>query len=246
MITQNATFLKGLRLLLDHLFQRYVDFRRGNWQIEKHCYKPSDTILLTFDDYASATQTERLIATLEKHQVRAMFFLQGDWASEYPELVARLRNAGHIIGNHTLTHPNLRTLSDQEVEHQIGGEPFARPWFRPPYGSYDKRVRAIARRLGYVICYWTIDSHDWTGHATKQDIVERVLPRLHKGAVILLHAHIEATIDVLPQLIKGIQDRGYQLDSFSDPLWDAKGSPLRQGRRPQTQSDEQPASTIDS
>lgn len=246
MIPSNAIFLKGLRRPLDALFQRYVDLRRGNWQIEKHCYKRSDTILLTFDDYASAAQTDRLLATLERHNVRAMFFFQGDWAGEHPELVARFKAAGHIVGNHTLTHPDLYTLSDEEVERQIGGEPVAQPWFRPPYGNYDKRVRAIAQRLGYAICYWTIDSHDWDGPSTPAKILGRVLPRLHRGAVILLHAHIEATIAVLPKLINEIQRQGYRLDSFSDPLWGVTGLTPQQSLQPQTQSDAPQASTIDS
>lgn len=200
----------------------YVDLRRGNWQIEKHCYKKSDTILLTFDDYASADQTERIIKILEKYQVRALFFVQGDWATEHPELVTRFQKAGHIIGNHTFTHADLRTLSDEQAAQEISGQPLAQPWFRPPYGSYDRRIRTIARQHGYVVCYWTIDSQDWTGHATPQSIIERIGPRLHKGAVILLHAHIEATITALPQLIQQIEQKGYRLDSPNDPLWKPK------------------------
>ena len=231
MIPSNSNFLKALRSPFDHLFQRYVDVRRGNWQIEKRCYKTSDTILLTFDDYASAEQADHLLKTLQEYDVRAMFFFQGDWATEHPDLLKRFADAGHIIGNHTLTHPNLRTLSDAEIERQIGGEPHAQPWFRPPYGSYGKRVRRIARSLGYVVCYWTVDSHDWNGRATPESILQRVLPRLHKGATILLHAHIEATIEVLPELIEEIQKRGYRLDSFSDPLWSPEASTDQPARR---------------
>ena len=223
MIPSNVKILKAFRTLFDRAFQRYVDLRRGNWQAEKRCYKRSDTILLTFDDYASANQTERLIKILGTYQVRAMFFFQGDWTLKHPELIARFRDAGHIIGNHTRTHADLRTLSDRQVTEQIDCEPHAQPWFRPPYGSYDRRVRQIAKRLGYVVCYWTIDSQDWTGNATPQSIQERVIPRLHKGAVILLHAHIEATISVLPELIRQIKLQGYKLDSFSDPTWTPKG-----------------------
>lgn len=222
MIPSNVKILKTLRTPLDFLFQRYVDMRRGNRQAEKRCYKKSDTILLTFDDYASADQAERLIDVLAKHGVRAMFFFQGDWATEHPELIARFGQAGHLIGNHTFTHANLRTLTDAQVEQEINREPVAQPWFRPPYGSYDSRVRAIAKRNGYVICYWTIDSQDWAGHATPQSILDRVIPRLHKGAVILLHAHIEATITALPQLIEQIERHNYKLDSFNDPLWKPK------------------------
>lgn len=211
--------MKPLKTAFDRLFQRYVDIRRGNRQAEKYCYKKTNSVLLTFDDYASADQTTRILKILDEHQVRGMFFFQGDWATKQPDLVQRFRDAGHIIGNHTFTHADLRTLSDAAAEQEIGREPFAQPWFRPPYGSYDRRIRNIAKRLGYVVCYWTIDSQDWTGHATPQSILDRIIPRLHKGAVILLHAHIEATIETLPQLIVEIKQRGYRLDSLSDPTW---------------------------
>lgn len=224
--------------LADQAFQRYVDWRRGNRAEEKRCYKTTDTILLTFDDYASAEQAGAIIGLLKQHQVRAMIFAQGNWAIESAGVLEQFRAAGHIIGNHTFTHADLRFLSDEAIVRELSQGPHEQPWFRPPYGSYDRRVRNLAHQLGYVICYWSIDSHDWTGQATPQSILDRVLSRLHPGAVILLHAHVDATIAALPQLIAGIQARGFRLDSLNDPLWRPPAS-LPQPLRPrQTPDDE--------
>lgn len=219
----SAEQFRGVRRALNSIFQRYVDIRRGNRQAEKHCYKKTDTILLTFDDYGSAEQLQHILTTLKRYQVRAMFFLQGDWVVEHPDLFDKIREAGHIVGNHTFSHANLGTLTADEVKHEIGRQPVAQPWFRPPYGSYNRKVRKILSDHGYVVCYWTVDSHDWSGHATEESILNRVLPRLHRGAVVLLHAHIQATVNVLPLLIEQIQQRGYRLDGFSDPLWLPRG-----------------------
>ncbi len=203
-------------------FQKYVDWRRGNRPAEKRCYKTTDTILLTFDDYASADQTNRLIDILAAAKVRAMFFFQGDWAIDHSDLIEQFREAGHIIGNHTFSHQDLRTLTDEQVTSEVNRQPVAQPWFRPPYGSYDRRVRSILAGLGYVICYWSVDSYDWAEGATSKSIFDRVTSRLHPGAVILLHAHRDATIEILPELIAEIRRQGYQLDTFSDPAWSPK------------------------
>jgi peptidoglycan/xylan/chitin deacetylase (PgdA/CDA1 family) len=208
--------LRHIRL---QLLKRYADFRVGATIAEKHAYKTSPSILLTFDDYGSPVQVQRVLQILASEQVRAMFFLQGDWAGRRPQLVQAIAAGGHIIGNHTYSHPDLLSLSDQEVESQISRGPHSR-WLRPPQGRYNRRVREIAHRLGYRICYWTIDSDDWQGVSPEQ-ISRKVLAELHPGAVILFHLHADHTIRVLPQLISAIRARGYELHSPAEPLWEA-------------------------
>jgi peptidoglycan/xylan/chitin deacetylase (PgdA/CDA1 family) len=222
MKTTSLNLKPSLKWRLQHarqsLLKRYAGFRVGATRNEKRAYKPSPSILLTFDDYGSASQVWRLLEILAAEDVRAMFFLQGDWAERHPQLVTAIADAGHIIGNHTYSHPDLLALSDEEVEMQIRRGP-ASSWLRPPQGRYNRRIRAVAHRLGYHICYWTIDSDDWQGLSAAA-ISRKVLAEIHPGAVILFHLHADNTIGVLPQLIRDIRARGYELTSPSEPLWE--------------------------
>ncbi|HSX32755.1 MAG TPA: polysaccharide deacetylase family protein [Candidatus Saccharimonadales bacterium] len=192
----------------------YADWRVGATVAEKHCYKKSDSVLLTFDDYGTPEEVHDILAILHDAQVKAMFFLQGDWAAEYPELVGEIQRAGHVVGNHTYSHPVLRGLSETQVIQEIKtGLPG--PWLRPPEGRYDKRVRHLAAGLGYHICYWTIDSRDWTG-ASASAMRHTILSELHPAAVILFHLHGKHTRELLPGLIQDIRARGYELTSMSE------------------------------
>ena len=199
------------------LLDAYADFRVGATAAEKHCYKPTDSVLLTFDDYGSAAQVETLLEILRQKQVRAMFFVQGDFAERSPELIERMVNAGHSIGNHTYSHPVLTKLPAAEIRDQIS-RGVAGPWFRPPQGRYNATIRKIAAELGYVICYWTIDSRDWTG-ASIAEMRHTILTELHPDAVILMHIHADNTAAMLPQLIDDIRGRGFTLTGFKEQVW---------------------------
>ena len=198
----------------------YADWRINATHDEKHAYKPGPQVLLTFDDYGSAEQVAYLLKLLDAEQVKAMFFLQGDWAQSQPQLVENIARAGHIIGNHTYSHADLLNLNNEQVIDEIRRGPGS-PWFRPPRGRYDDRVRQIAHSLGYKICYWTIDSDDWMG-LDESYITQKVLSGLHPGAVILFHLHANNSLQALPSLIRAIRARGFELYSPKDPDWSAK------------------------
>src|SRR5258708_30317579 len=115
------------------LLHAYADWRIGASELEKRCYKPSDSILLTFDDYGTAAEVDDLLQILHQKGVRAMFFPTGTWAAEHLELIKKIRDARHIIGNHTASHAALSTLGDQEAKREItAGTTSAR--LRPPQG----------------------------------------------------------------------------------------------------------------
>lgn len=194
----------------------YADYRVGATPLEKQCYKQSQSILLTFDDYGSEQQVKDILSILDSKKVKAAFFLQGDWVAAHEPLVHLIENAGHELGNHTFSHRTLRGLSveaaTQEIENGLPG-----PWLRPPQGRYDKKVRQLAAKLGYVICYWNIDSRDWTG-ASSEEMRHTILHELHPGAVILFHLHGAHTIELLPSLIDDIREHGYQLTAM-DEAW---------------------------
>lgn len=208
----------SLKHALSKVLHAYADYRIGATEAEKHCYKTSDTVLLTFDDYGTDDEVHDILRILKDKDVKGMFFLQGDWGSEHPELVREIADAGHTTGNHTVTHKVLRGEPEGVVRQEIS-DGLPGPWFRPPQGRYDKRIRRIAASLGYAICYWTIDSRDWTG-ASAQEMRHTILTELHPGAVVLFHLHGTHTRELLPSLIDDIRAKGLTLTPMSES-WSA-------------------------
>lgn len=209
-----SRILFPLKHAASRVLHAYADYRVGATVAEKRCYKPSDSVLLTFDDYGSETEVSEILATLREKQVKAAFFLQGDWVAKNAKLVDAIQKEGHVLGNHTFSHAVLRGLSPdamtQEIKNGLPG-----PWLRPPQGRYDKRVRSVAAGLGYVICYWSIDSRDWTGMSA-EEMRHTILEELHPGAVILFHLHGKHTRELLPGIIDEIREHGFKLTDMSE------------------------------
>ena len=202
---------------LSRVLHAYADWRIGATPAEKRAYNPTDGILFTFDDYGSERQVHETLRILKEKNVKAAFFLQGSWALKNPELVDSIRSAGHIVGNHTYNHRVLMGIPDQDIRDEISNGIEA-PWFRPPQGRYNNHIRAIAKSLGYAICYWTIDSQDWTGASVKA-MRHTIVNELTPGAAILFHLNGEHTLELLPSIIDEIRERGYELVSPKTPAW---------------------------
>lgn len=201
---------RTIDIIRSRLTMVYADWRSGATPTERRSYNQTDMILLSFDDFAEPATIDRFLAILKQKNVVAAFFLQGDWATENPQTVTKIRSAGHIIGNHTATHPHLRSLSDNKIKQEIMGGP-ASTLLRPPYGDCDKRVRQIAAQLGYKLALWTIDSEDWKG-ISAATIQDRVMREIHPGACVLMHLNAPNTLAALPGLIDSIRAQG-------DILW---------------------------
>ncbi|MFH8369404.1 polysaccharide deacetylase family protein [Streptomyces sp. NPDC018031] len=119
-------------------------------------------VLLTFDDWNDADPyiATRTGAYLEARNIRAAYFLNGKDAARYPDIVRTLRAQGHYVGSHATGHRDLTKLSDAQVRAELA-DGLETNVLRPPYGSWDDRVRAIADAMGYRICTWTVSTHDW-------------------------------------------------------------------------------------
>ena len=151
-------------------------------------------IALTYDDGPNDPHTLRLLEVLAKQNVRATFFLIGRYVRQQPEIVRQLIRAGHVIGNHTFTHPLLIFKTSRQIEAELmecqrvlsDAVGLEAKLFRPPFGGRRPTVMRVARRLGLQPVMWNITGHDWNAPPADQ-IERRVTSRIRGGDVILLH-----------------------------------------------------------
>lgn len=171
-----------------------------------------DAVALTFDDGPYPSTTPALLAALDG--VRATFFLWGEHAAAHPALVRDIAAAGHVIGNHTWTHPHLTGLSaearDQEVRRTqdlLVSLTGVRPsLFRPPYGDTAPSVARTAADHGLTEVLWTVDTRDWAGAST--DEIVAAADRVEPGGVVLLHEGRPATVAAVPRILAALAARG--------------------------------------
>ncbi len=177
-------------------------------------------IALTFDAGSGSEATPQILKALEDANVKATFFLTGKWVDENPELAKRIADGGSVIGNHTDTHPDLTKLTDDGIVKELKSAEdkiqkkagvSSKPLFRTPYGTRDPRVLRVAANAGYRSIYWTVDSLDWKPSITADQVKNRILAGLSNGAIIIEHCGSQQTAQILPKLIKEIQDRGYKI-----------------------------------
>jgi peptidoglycan/xylan/chitin deacetylase (PgdA/CDA1 family) len=186
------------------------------------CHRHSATVALTFDDSGRPAQVRSIVGTLNRNHVRGTFFVVGSWAEENPTLISLIKRSGHYVDNHTYSHPDLTTLGDAAVRFEIGhnvpsnGHPRL---LRPPYGAgaFDQRIHAAAAERGQQVCYWTVDTRDFTG-ASAATIIKRVrygdagTPPVKAGGVVLMHMHGKHTPAALQGVIDAVRDKGLTLE----------------------------------
>lgn len=189
-------------------------------------------VALTFDDGPDPRYTESVLDILKEYNVPATFFLLGSRAAAYPDIVRRINNEGHIIGNHTYFHPNLVEEADlQTLEREVtrtedvlnGIIGYRTKLFRPPYGFlYNELVEKLAE-MQYLVIGWSVDSLDWQEEAP-EIIATRVLETVQPGAIILMHDGADwdgnrtPTIEALRQIIPELQRQGYQFVTVPELL----------------------------
>ncbi|MCA1030121.1 polysaccharide deacetylase family protein [Bacillus timonensis] len=165
-----------------------------------------------------------MLETLKKHKVNATFFLEGRWVKENPEFAKMIVDAGHEVGNHSYTHPNLKTMSSSEVRNQLmktndvieattGKKP---DLFAPPSGNYRDEVVKIAHEYGMRTIMWSVDTIDWQ-RPEPHVLVERVMSKVHPGAMILMHP-TSSTAKSLETLILSIKQKEYHIDDVTTLL----------------------------
>lgn len=186
-------------------------------------------VSLTFDsDNGSPGHATTYLDILERNHIKTTFFLTGLFANANPSIVRRMVADGDDIGNHTMDHPDLvnpprtdaficseLTSADSAIASAAGHS--SRPYFRPPYGSYNSQVAERAAGLGYRTILWSIDPRDWDSTTTTQDILNRVLnsSSLKPGAIILMHINSTNEQYALQGVITGLQQKGFSIVPLS-------------------------------
>jgi peptidoglycan-N-acetylglucosamine deacetylase len=178
-------------------------------------------MMLTFDDGPNPDYTPHILDTLAKYDVRAMFFVCGECVVENKELVARMAEEGHVVGNHTWTHPLLTTLRRKEIHSEMErtsdiiedtyGE---RPqWFRAPYGAWNRAAFQLGAEMGMEPMAWTVDTTDWETPGTGV-IIDRVESGAAPGVVVLSNdagGDRSQTVHAIREWLPYLLDSGYHL-----------------------------------
>jgi peptidoglycan/xylan/chitin deacetylase (PgdA/CDA1 family) len=176
-------------------------------------------VVLTFDDGPEPTYTPQVLDLLAEHGVRAMFFVCGEMVSYFPDLVRRAADEGHLVGNHTWTHPELPKQSEAKIKDEMGrtseiiekATGTAPAWFRAPYGSWNAYTFRLGAEMGMEPLAWYVDTLDWSEPGTGK-IVRSVLGGLGPGRIILSHdggGVRKQTVAALREYLPQLTDLGY-------------------------------------
>lgn len=178
------------------------------------------TIYLTFDEGYENGYTGQILDTLKEKNVKAVFFITGPYLSKNEDLVRRMVEEGHTVGNHTVNHPSMPDVDDEKLEkelldldrkyYELFGE--SMKYVRPPMGEFSERTVALSKNLGYTSIFWSFAYRDWETNNQKgtEYAKETVLKAIHPGEVMLLHAVSVDNANALGDIIDEARNMGYE------------------------------------
>ena len=179
------------------------------------------TIYLTFDAGYENGCTPAILDALKKHNAPACFFVVGNYIDTAPALVQRMVDGGHIVGNHTLHHPDMSAIASQEAFAAeldglaakftaLTGQPMQK-FYRPPQGKFSEENLKQAQALGYKTIFWSLAYVDWytDNQPTEEQAFSKLVPRIHNGAIALLHSTSETNARILDELLTRWEEQGY-------------------------------------
>ncbi len=182
--------------------------------------KDENKVYLTFDEGYENGYTSQILDTLKDKNVKAVFFVTGPYLAKEKDLVKRMVDEGHEVGNHTVNHPSMPSLSDEKVEYEILEldrkfyEEYGKSmkYLRPPMGEFSERTLSITKSLGYTNVFWSFAYKDWkTDNQKGKDYAyNSVIDALHPGEVMLLHAVSKDNAEALGDIIDTAREMGYE------------------------------------
>ena len=191
---------------------------------------PTDekVIYLTFDAGYENGNTPAILEALKKHDVKATFFVVGHFLETSPDLVRKMVEEGHTVGNHTYHHPDMSEIADvssfqKEVEdvkllyEEITDKEMVK-FYRPPQGKYSESNLKMAKELGYYTFFWSLAYVDWNpdNQPTKEEAFEKLTGRIHPGAIVLLHNTSKTNGEILDELLTKWEEMGYHFGTLDE------------------------------
>ncbi|ABW19555.1 polysaccharide deacetylase family sporulation protein PdaB [Alkaliphilus oremlandii] len=195
-------------------------------------------IAISFDAAWGDEFTDDILDTLDKYNVKTTFFLVSFWVEKYPDMVKKIYDRGHEIGNHSTTHPHMSKLSKEQIitELKTTGDKIAKITgkdpvvFRPPFGDYNDLLIETAEELNYHTIQWDVDSLDWKELGV-QAVVDRVTRNVKKGSIVLFHNNAKYVSQFLPIVLEKLQEQGYEIVPVSELIYTENYSIDNTGRQ---------------
>lgn len=194
-------------------------------------------IYLTFDAGYENGYTEIILDILKKTDVKATFFLVGHYLKTQPELVSRMANEGHIVANHTYSHPDMSEISDKEafrkelsqvetLYNTITTKQMLK-LYRPPQGKFSVENLKMAQEMGYTTIFWSLAYLDWdnTSQPDPTESIKKLNSRIHNGAIVLLHSTSKTNSEILETLINDWKEQGYTFGTLDEFLMENNVEP---------------------
>jgi peptidoglycan-N-acetylmuramic acid deacetylase len=185
-------------------------------------------IYLTFDGGYDNGNTAPILDALKKHNAPAAFFVVGNLIKTEPDLIRRMVSEGHIVANHTNHHPDMSKISDpaafqkeledlEDLYRETTGEEMPK-YYRPPQGKFSIENLKQAQALGYETIFWSLAYVDWYNdkQPTREEAFSKLLPRIHDGAIVLLHSTSKTNAEILDELLTKWEEMGYSFASLDE------------------------------
>ena len=188
--------------------------------------KEKKYIYLTFDNGYEAGYTSKILETLKNNNVTATFFITAHYLNTQPELVKQMIDEGHIVGNHTVNHKSMPSLTDEQINKEVmdlhekisSKFNYEMKYIRPPKGEYSQKTLSVCNSLGYKTVMWSFAYSDWDEKKQPEEAKakEMILNNLHNGEIMLLHATSKTNANILDSVIKEIKSQDYEIRSINE------------------------------
>ena len=188
--------------------------------------KDEKTIYLTFDEGYEAGFTSKILEILKENEVKATFSITAHYLNTNEELVKQMIEEGHIVGNHTVNHKSMPSLTEEEMKSEVMDLHTAiyqkfgyeMKYIRPPKGEFSERSLKYTNNLGYKTVMWSFAYEDWdeNNQPNEEKAKEKILENLHNGEIMLLHGNSKTNTDILDEVIKKSKEMGYSFKSLDE------------------------------
>ena len=200
------------------LINKYNGMALGN--------KEKKYIYLTFDLGYEAGYTAKILDALKQNNVKGTFFITAHYVNTASDLVKRMIDEGHIVGNHTVNHKSMASLSDDELTTEVmklnqdiyEKYNYEMKYLRPPKGEFSERTLSLCEKLGYKTVMWSFAYVYWEENKqpSEEEVMKKIIPNLHNGEIMLLHATSKTNADIMDKMIKRVQEEGYEFKSLEE------------------------------